>query len=62
MKYLFTLLLLLTSSVAFAHEDHALGEGALHLAYHLIFWTLFACVIYKGSQLYISLRKKPRNK
>ena len=62
MKYIFTLLLLLTSSVAFAHPDHLLGEGGLHMAYHLIFWTLLACVIFKGSQLFIKFGKKANYK
>ena len=62
MKYIFTLLLLLTSSVAFAHPDHLLGEGGLHMAYHLIFWTLFACVVFKGGQFIIRVTKKAKYK
>ncbi|MGL1956609.1 MAG: hypothetical protein OCD00_04765 [Colwellia sp.] len=38
----------LLSSQAFAHTDHALGEGSLHAFYHATFWILFALVVYKG--------------
>ena len=33
---------------ALAHTDHALGEGSLHVFYHVTFWTVFAVVAYKG--------------
>ena len=36
------------SSAALAHTDHALGEGSLHLLYHLVFWSSFTVVVYKG--------------
>jgi hypothetical protein len=47
MKYLFTLICLIVTSSAMAHEDHALGEG-VHFAYHIAFWSLCALVAYKG--------------
>lgn len=47
MKYLLTMLCLLVTSSALAHQDHALGEN-LHFAYHIAFWSLCALVAYKG--------------
>jgi hypothetical protein len=47
MKYLFTLICLIVTSSAMAHEDHALGES-VHVAYHIVFWSLCALVAYKG--------------
>ena len=47
MKYLFTLICLIVTSRAMAHEDHALGES-VHFAYHIAFWSLCALVTYKG--------------
>ncbi|WP_297819043.1 hypothetical protein [uncultured Paraglaciecola sp.] len=47
MKYLFTLICLIVTSRAMAHEDHALGES-VHFAYHIAFWSLCALVAYKG--------------
>jgi hypothetical protein len=32
----------------FAHEDHALGEGAGHTLFHAVFLFVAALVIYKG--------------
>lgn len=40
--------LTLFTSQAFAHADHALGEGAIHGFYHTIFWLIFAAVVVKG--------------
>lgn len=48
MKTLFTLLCLVTTSNVMAHTDHVMGEGLLHFSYHLVFWSLFALVVYKG--------------
>ena len=53
MKFITLLFNLLLSSVifssqAFAHTDHALGEGSVHALYHIFFWTIFAIVIYKA--------------
>jgi len=47
MKYLFTLICLIVTSSAMAHEDHALGES-VHFAYHIAFWSLCVLVAYKG--------------
>ena len=46
---LFSLLIstLTFSNQAFAHTDHALGEGSIHALYHAIFWGVFFLVIYK---------------
>ena len=62
MKFLFTLLLIIASSLAFAHEDHGLGEGVFHLIYHVIFWTLFAGVVFKGITLFLKSKNKAKNK
>jgi hypothetical protein len=47
MKYLLTLICLMLTSSAMAHQDHALGES-VHFAYHIAFWSLCALVAYKG--------------
>jgi hypothetical protein len=47
MKYLFTLICLIVTSSAMAHEDQALGES-VHFAYHIAFWSLCALVAYIG--------------
>ena len=46
MKYLFTLIYLVATSSAMAHEDHTLAES-VHFAYHIAFWSLCALVAYK---------------
>jgi len=38
----------LFTTQAFAHTDHALGEGSGHAIYHAVFWTVFTIVIYKA--------------
>jgi len=48
MKFITLVFALLLSSQAFAHADHALGDGALHMIYHAVFWALFAMVILKA--------------
>jgi hypothetical protein len=48
MKTIFALLCLVTTSSVKAHDDHLLGEGLLHVSYHLVFWSLCALVAYKG--------------
>ena len=51
MKFLMIVLSVITSvfaSSAFAHTDHALGEGSLHAIYHVTFWLIVFAVIYKG--------------
>ena len=50
MKFFTLIFTLLLSSQAFAHNDHALGEGALHLVYHTVFWALFALVAFNVVQ------------
>ena len=47
MKYLFTLICLIVTSRAMAHEDHALSES-VHFVYHIAFWSLCTLVAYKG--------------
>ena len=61
MKYLFTLVLIIASSLAFSHEDHGLGDGVFHLIYHLVFWTLFAGAVFKGITLFLKSKKKTKN-
>lgn len=58
MKYLLTMLCLLVTSSALAHQDHALGEN-LHFAYHIAFWSLCALVAYKG---FVWFRAKKNHK
>jgi hypothetical protein len=53
------LLTLVFACGAFAHEDHALGEGAGHNLFHAIFLFVAALVIYKG--LSCLLHKLKRN-
>ena len=50
MKFLTLMIsyLILFTSQAFAHTDHALGEGSFHTFYHSVFWTIFAIVVYKA--------------
>lgn len=50
MKFLtlFISLFSLFAGQALAHTDHALGEGSLHVFYHITFWLAFALVVYKG--------------
>jgi len=48
MKFITLLFALVLSSQAFAHTDHALGNGALHMAYHVIFGIVFAAVVFKA--------------
>jgi hypothetical protein len=45
---LFISYLILFTNQAFAHTDHALGEGSIHTFYHSVFWTIFAIVVYKA--------------
>jgi len=48
MKFITLFFALILSSQAFAHTDHALGHGMLHMIYHAVFWAIFALVIVKG--------------
>lgn len=43
-----TVMMSIFTSSAFAHTDHALGEGSLHVVYHVTFWFIVFAVIYKG--------------
>jgi membrane protein DedA with SNARE-associated domain len=49
----------LFTAQAFAHTDHALGDGSLHTFYHITFWVVFALVVYKG---YTWFKKKNAQK
>lgn len=61
MKFLtiFISFITLLSAQAFAHTDHALGEGSMHTIYHAVFWTLFAIVVYKA---YVWFKNKKSQK
>lgn len=48
MKLITLFFALLLSSRAFAHTDHALGHGSLHMIYHAVFWAILAVVIFKA--------------
>lgn len=58
MKFFTMIFALLLSAQAFAHTDHALGEGSLHMAYHAIFWGLFAVVVFKVLVYFKNKKKK----
>lgn len=57
MKFFTLIFTLLLSTQAFAHEDHALGEGALHLFYHAVFWGLLAIVLVKAVSYFRNKKK-----
>lgn len=48
MIFLGTLMSLLVSTFASAHTDHHLGDGSFHVMYHVVFWSIFAAIVYKG--------------
>lgn len=48
MKHLLTLVFIIVTSSAMAHEVQTLGQGIFHLAYHVVFWGLFALVAHKA--------------
>jgi hypothetical protein len=56
---LFISFLSLFITQAFAHTDHALGDGSLHTFYHITFWCVFALVVYK---VYSWFKKKRSEK
>lgn len=58
MKFFTFIFSLLLTSQAFAHTDHALGEGSLHLIYHVVFWGLFAVVGYKAVTYFKNKKKQ----
>jgi len=60
MKFITLLFALVLSSQAFAHTDHALGHGALHMVYHAVFWGLFAVVVFKAVT-YLKNRNKQKS-
>lgn len=62
MKFFTLIFTLLLSSQAFAHTDHAMGEGSLHMIYHTVFWTLFAAVIVKAIHYIVSKKKAKSDK
>lgn len=60
MKLYALLISLSFASGAFAHEDHALGEGAGHTLFHAVFLFVAALAIYKGlSWLLHKIKKNP---
>tara|TARA_R110001583_G_scaffold71575_1_gene201481 strand:+ start:1068 stop:1256 length:189 start_codon:yes stop_codon:yes gene_type:complete len=60
MKFFTLIFTLLLSTQAFAHTDHALGEGSLHLIYHAIFWGILALVVVKAV-LYFNHKRKQKS-
>ena len=58
MKFVTLIFSLLLSTQAFAHQDHALGEGALHLFYHAVFWVLFVVAAFKAVSYFKNKRKQ----
>ena len=60
MKFFTLIFTLLLTSQAFAHSDHALGEGSLHLIYHAVFLGLFAVVAVKALS-YFKKNKKQKS-
>jgi hypothetical protein len=60
MKYLLTLICLVVTSSAMAHQDHALGES-IHFAYHIAFWSLCALLTYK-SVVWFKMRKSSKQR
>jgi len=58
MKFLTFIFSLLLTSQAFAHADHALGDGALHMLYHAVFWLLFAVVVVKAISYFKNKKKQ----
>ena len=50
MKFLTFIFTFLLTAQAFAHTDHALGEGSAHFVYHLIFWSIVIAIVVKAIQ------------
>ncbi|KMT64362.1 hypothetical protein [Catenovulum maritimum] len=61
MKYLILLFTALFSSVALAHEDHAL-EGIAHEVYHVMFLVLLVLVLFKAVSWFKTRSKNSSNK
>ncbi|MEH6453486.1 MAG: hypothetical protein V7782_10665 [Psychromonas sp.] len=57
MKYFTLIFTLLLSSQAFAHSDHALGDGVLHMLVHAILLALLAAVAVKGISYFKNKKK-----
>lgn len=47
MKFITLIFTLLLSTQAFAHAGHGMEDNIMHLAFHAVFWTLLAGLIYK---------------
>lgn len=60
MKFFTFIFTLLLTSQAFAHDDHVLGEGTLHMAYHVIFWSIAAIVVVKAAFYFNNKRKQKK--
>ncbi len=58
MKFIYIIFSMLLSSQAFAHTDHALGEGSLHIIYHAVFWAVFAALIFKACNYFKAKKNK----
>ena len=58
MKFFTFIFSLLLTSQAFAHTDHALGDGALDLLYHFAFWGICAVIGYKAVTYFRSKKKQ----
>jgi len=58
MKFITLFFALILSSQAFAHTDHALGDGVLHMVYHAVFWAIFALVIVKAITFFKTKNKQ----
>ena len=63
MKFLTLLISFFTlfTTQAFAHSDHALGEGAFHTFYHIAFWCILAAVIIKAYTWFKAKKQKINN-
>ncbi|MDP4485281.1 hypothetical protein [Pseudoalteromonas distincta] len=45
------------ASIANAHEDHMLADN-VHIAYHIVFWTLVASIVLTFVYRYLQRKKK----
>lgn len=61
MKLFTFILTLIFSSQAFAHVDHALGDGNAHKVYHIVFYVLLALVVYRGIGWFLAHKKKQKS-
>lgn len=58
MKFFTLIFTLLLSTQAFAHSDHALGDGMLHMAVHAVLLVLLAVVVVKGISYFKNKKKQ----